>query len=608
MTKLSDLLRGAAERAPLGEASVSTATAARRVRLNRATRATGNGIAGLGAAALVVAGVVAPGGALAQSQADSAALNPEAAPAAPGGDIKYAGYESGADLRYAEWGYCGSFPLNDFGYGDTGLLSIAVDWEALGAEVDGGATVDLPYTVTVLSDFSGAPNGPAAVVLWNGMVVAMVNADQAGGAMAPGADYTSGDVVEAVASIPLVDCFEGNPLPGGKYEMVVSQSFVDAIVEPEPGPTPEPGLSPEPVPGDGSGTSAGSESTNPDATDSTLVDPNTTEISIDPMPTEPYFPTNRVVSEPYGFVVAGEPVEDAFAQYYPEPWAPPTMPDDILTPAGARELFESTATTDAWDMAAGTSRWFLPNYGDTPDGAQTFARVEPTYYGCAWDGTTGRSFPDRSSASPLLRVSGDLPSRVGVSYGWVVDDNPRVALTVTNVSGHSLPGFYGEPNRALYLVKDGRVVAEIYPANVDPYSQGGIVTLEDGKVGADGDASAQEAASYWGILDDGASLSGNYLWRDVNGCWTETGPSRIASGTYTVLTMQSLGLQQWGDGTGVAVDQGFGGVETRPAIEPGTATDLTQPEIDYPAPGPVQEDWLEVQVWSSLGSVTITTH
>src|SRR5690606_32958322 len=56
--KMSDALRAAAETAPVDDVHVSASAAARRVKRSRAVRAGANGIAGVGAAGLVVAGVM----------------------------------------------------------------------------------------------------------------------------------------------------------------------------------------------------------------------------------------------------------------------------------------------------------------------------------------------------------------------------------------------------------------------------------------------------------------------------------------------------------------------------------------------------------------------
>ena len=56
--KMSDAIRGAAESAPVEDAHISVSAVRSRARRNRGLRAGANGIVGVGAAALVVAGVM----------------------------------------------------------------------------------------------------------------------------------------------------------------------------------------------------------------------------------------------------------------------------------------------------------------------------------------------------------------------------------------------------------------------------------------------------------------------------------------------------------------------------------------------------------------------
>ena len=332
------------------------------------------------------------------------------------------------------------------------------------------------------------------------------------------------------------------------------------------------------------------------------------------MPVEPQGWDYRITAEPVAFAIAGEPVENPFADYYPQPWTPPAQPDDILTPAIARELFDAAATSDGWDMAEGTSRWILPNgYGQ----AATFAPAQgnPGYFGCSWDGVSGLTFPARSAELDLLSISADVPSRLSISYGWVVDGNPEVTVSVTNTSSYSIPGFYGEPNRSLYLVKDGQVVAEAYPTNVDPNGQllakSALTTDAAGvtREAVQQDETAQryepvpeDPDSYWGLLAPDETVSGTYLWRDVNRCWREDGSNAtITAGTYTLLSLQNLSLQQFGAGVS-------GGDTAIPEPAPLAVDPLVDPGVDtVTTVAPVQEDWLDFQVWTSLGTVTITT-
>jgi len=607
MTRLSDLLRGAADRAPIDEASVAVDRVSRRVRLNRSMRVAGNGVAGAGAAALVAFAVVIPGAAMTASSQDD--LAPAAAPDA-GGAVKANeadGMLAAPEGRAMAWGTCGSFPLQDFGYGAADGLGLAVAFDGSGTP-DGGSTVDVAYTLTADDGVDAATSGPDVAVLWDGMVVATASGEDAETVLA----LAAGDSVDGSVALPLVDCFEGNPLPASKYELVVSQGFTNVQAET----TSEPGAEPSVTPSDEPGVDPGPSTPEPPLpTDATLsrdsASDSAVEPDIAPMPVEPYGWDFRVTSEPVAFAIAGDPVDNPFADHFPQPWTPPEQPDDILTPEKARELFDAAVTSLPWGMAAGSSRWVMPNGAG---GRETFA-AEQEYFGCSWDGKPNPTFPSRSADLGFLTTRADVPDRVSVSYGWVVDDNPTISLTVTNTSDYSIPGFFGEPNRSLYLVKDGRVVAQAYPVNVDP--NGGRLLAVDGVAVA---RAQEESDAYWGTLAPGESVSGTYLWRDVSTCANGDGTTaRLSAGTYTLLAMQSISLQDYeavyGGGIGIPVPEPLvdpaiaadakasggatessGGIAPRGAIEPDIAI------------APAQPDWLELQVWTSLGNVTIATH
>ncbi len=654
MTKLSDLLRSGADRAPVGEASVSVGRAARRVRVQRGVRAAGNSVAGLGVVALAVLGIVQPGSALNSSQRDSAALAPGAAPVAGAEAPKDATVAS--DGRWMSWGACGSFPLQDYGVGGTDALSIAAEFDAA-ATPDGGATLDVPVTVTANQALDVTTTGPDAVVLWQGMVVAALTASQAEQALT----LAQGDTTKSTASLPLVNCFTAAPLPASGYELVLSQAFMNAVAAPTPEPSPSieptvaptvapvPTTAPEPaptatiVPGPAP-TPQTTFPLNPNAGGSDpaagLGAPSdgTAPSDVAPMPVEPRGWDYRITSDPITFSVAGDPVDNPFADYYPQPWTPPAQPVDILTPSIARSLFDAAATSAPWDMKEGSSRWILPNgYGQMETFAPT--TTDQNYFGCSWDGLSGLHFPTRSADLGLLSVSAEVPARLSVSYGWVVDDNPKVTVSVTNTSSYSIPGFYGEPNRSLYLVKDGRVVAQAYPVALDPNA--GMLMKQSAL--ATEPTAQDDPATYWGTLAPAASLSGTYLWRDITGCSSQDGTATsLSSGKYTLLVMQSMSLQPYSNGTvvlngtavpgvgvaeparlgngttsvgsGTAVGSGkaSGGASSTPAAPPAATDPIAVGPISIdpmpPIIGPSQQDYLDLQVWTSLGTVTITTH
>jgi len=141
-------------------------------------------------------------------------------------------------------------------------------------------------------------------------------------------------------------------------------------------------------------------------------------------------------------------------------------------------------------------------------------------------------------------------------------------------------------------------VAEANPASIDPNGQ--MLRREAGGIAYD--TNQEETDSYWGLLAPGETVSGTYLWRDVNGCWREDGAiTSLSAGTYTLLAMQSISLQQYD--TGVSI--GSVGVPEPALLDGDVRNDPAVSTVTTVSP--VQEDWLELQAWTSLGTVTITT-
>jgi hypothetical protein len=603
MTRLSDLLRGAADRAPVGEASVSIREAHRRIRVQRGVRGVANGLAGAGAAALIVVGVINPTIAASSDGADSA-LAP--VPADDGGMI-LSGNGAERDSYYSGyWGACGANLYEDIG-DTTEALTLTVDPDGL-LDLEGGTTVDIPTSLSATGDLEVRTTGPEAVLLYDGIVVARLGTVEAEQIL----DLASGDIVDSTLSFPLVNCFDGAALPAAEYELVVSQGFATVTIDPGPEPSPEPSWTPVPEPSV-EPTPLPEPSPVPEPTLVPRPNPlpsvedgsiGASSIAVVPepeiMPVEPSPWDSREVTSAVTLTVAGDPVDDPFGAYI---WSPPEKPTDFLTPALARELYQAGLVSGTWDMAPGTSRWIIPNY-ETASPVDSMRIAAPGgWYGCSWDGSTGLTFPTQSAILDLLDVSATFPSRINLSYGWVVDDNPEVHYSVTNTSEYSLPGFYGEPNHSLYLVKDGRVVAEAYPQNMNPYNGGfGYQTVT---------ASTDTAAEYWGILSPGTTLTGDYLWRDVNGCWTDSGPRTVTAGVYTLMTMQSLYVDDSGGGYPIlyAEDETVKGDGNTGVAEPGLAPEpvSTQTLVDPGIDPTYTYDSVELQVWTSLGSVTITT-
>ena len=615
MTRLSDLLRGAANRAPLGEASVSLAKARRRIRARRGFRGAANGLVGAGAAALVFVGVVQP--ALSSDEDKASAHAP-----IPANDTRQfdSADSEGGDLYAAEWASCGS----SFSYGSAdqdSAFALAVDADEW-LDLDGGGTLDMTARLSANSDVSILTSGAEAVFLYEGTVVAMLDAAQAEETL----DLSRGDEIDSALSFPLVNCFDGAPLPAAKYELVVSQSYSVIEDEPAPAPTevpepsPSPTVAPNPAP---SPTSAPDPSPSPTVVGTTSA-PETGRgegYSIDGLakadlpPEDVLMPAflwdNREIAPVATVSIAGDPVDDPFGDYL---WSPPDRPDDVLTPNQARALYQAGLVSEAWDMAPGTSRWIIPSYGDDVfelDLAASSRAISPSgWYGCGWDDASGVAFPAQSAELDLLDMSVSFPSRISLSYGWVVDGNPEVHVTVTNTSGYSLPGFSGEPNHALYLVKDGRVVAEAWAQSMYPYSGDEDLPVE---AALTGNARATEPAdpdAYWGTLPPGDSVTGDYLWRDLNGCWTGSGRQSVEAGTYILLASQTLYLDD-SDGHPILYDvpvlaEEGTGADSSAAIAPAPQVDVDRTDEEVVDPG-YYYDWVELQVWTSLGTVTIAT-
>ncbi|MCB2412842.1 hypothetical protein LGT39_08285 [Demequina sp. TTPB684] len=570
MTRLSDHLRGLADRAPVADSTISVDVASRRIHRQRRLRAGANAAAGLGAAAVIAVAAVNPGAGGNDLAADAAA------PDIAGGASDGAMATEDQATRLA-WGLCGSYPLEEL---------VAVDpvnsltLRGAPEEATGGAAITLDATLMPASSGEVETFGPQALVLWNGMVVASGATEAVDAAVL---SLTAGEAIEQSVAIDLVDCWEGAPLPGGKYQVIAVQELYSALAE-------EPALPEEPVtePGTEPGTiePANTEPASPDTPvdDGTVTSGGLAADAVDYV---------RVVSTPVDFAVAGDVPDDPFGQYQPKPVEPVELPDDALTPAAARAEFAARATMTPWAMQKGSQRVVKVNDSleDNPDTAW-----ERNFFGCTWDSTTKSTVPATSASWDLLGVTASLPGTIDVSYGWVVEGNPTVELEVTNVSGYTLPGYWGsDPNTALMLVRDGAVVAEGYPVARDRDGQYSEIDI------------AQDS-----MLSPGETLGGTYLWREVNACSTDGGSAELAPGTYTVVNVQSVYIE-----TGQPYYETFGeegvpevAIDT-PVARDGAATagdggDAAGSSTSAIAPAPVDYDWLELQVWTSLGTVTVS--
>jgi hypothetical protein len=563
--KMSDALRAAADSAPVEELSVSTSRVRSRARRNRAIRVGANGIVGVGAAALVfagVAGVVANQTALGAAEADNGKTEDTAGGAIEPGFV-------GNDGMVVAGGpvACGSaLDLTQFPAGD---VSATVLW---GGIQDNTAQFKVLYETK--SDLSFSPDSPTAYVVWNGLVVAAgpVASDSDQLTVTADANATRG------AGLDLNNCWDGAALPAGDYT-IVTVTGVSPYIPPVPEPTGGPDIAPEPAP-------------DPSVT----LDPDTS-VSSDASANFVEEPVSFAVSDAVPFTIAGDPVKDPFAKYL-NPTDPgavdpnPATPSDVLTSDEARKAYEA-ALLGKWDMAVGTQR--VVKTSDSQDESPD-AWVD-TYYGCPMDGANG-AFPAQSADLNWLAVTGDLPSSVHLSYGWVVDDNPLVHYALKNTTDWSLPGFYEGASPRLVLVKDGKAVAEAYPVNPDQNNMGIAYATDSAKA-------AGERLIYTpdnGYLAPGDTLSGDYLWRDLNGCWNAARANVVQPGTYTVLSAQDLYL---GNDYAIAYQAEVEGGGAADDVAPDAPSDSDEPE-PIMAPAPADSDSVSFTVWTSLGTVTVT--
>ena len=558
--KMSDALRAAADSAPVQDISVSTNSVRSRARRNRAVRVGANGILGVGAAALVfagVAGVIANQTGVGAAETDGgmkAQDNPAGAPE-PG----FVGSDSMLACGY-------KFDLAAYPTGDVTAVA------TLGDVADSAVPVEVAY--------SGGADAftvdvPGVFVIWNGLVVGNPG-------VADASTSTTVDPVVVSGNADLVNCWDGSALPAGDYTIVTVTS-VTADVPPVDEPTAAPSVSPDPA-----------ASVDPNTSVSSDASGAATDVAVEPV--------TYAVSDAVAFTIAGDPAKDPFQQYL-NPTDPgtanpnPNTPDDVLTSEEARTAYEA-ALSGKWDMAVGTQRVVLT--GDSKDSDQNL--WAKGYFGCPMEGTPS-GFPSQSADLNWLGVKGDLPSGIHVSYGWVVDGNPLVHYAVKNNTDWSLPGFYQGSSPRLVLVKDGRVVAEAYPVNPNQNNVGIAYATDDGTAGG-GDKLIYAPEN--GYLAPGDSQSGDYLWRDLSGCWTANGANTVAPGTYTVLSAQDLYL---GNDYAVAYqsgrDAGGPAVDVAPAPAPDEALASAEPE-PIMAPAPADSDSVSFTVWTSLGTLTVT--
>ncbi|WP_143338112.1 hypothetical protein [Demequina sp. NBRC 110054] len=610
--RLSDSLHGAADGAPVDGVHVSAVEAARRVQRRRTMRTSGFtaaavlgvGMLGLGAVQL------APhlGGLSSGSAADTAASEDSGF----GGDESLAESDSSSAMLAA--GSCGT-TLDGLAYGTP---TVSLSAEMLSDAVPGG-TLGFEATTTALEDVSLQSGRPLtyAYVLWDGVVVATYP----GPANAFTDDLqiielTEGESTADAGMIELVNCWDGEAIPAGEYEVVFTQEFWAT----EPLPEPDLSASATAVPEattDSDETTGSEEDGVAEPVEPTVApdDAVTSSGSSDSGAASSGIASDqgfRIVSDALGFTVEGDPVDEPFADYLggDDPTASPTVTyDDLLTPDIARSLYEENLAGE-WDMAAGSQRVVLTSDSEDDDGSLW----ERSWYGCSYDDEES-TFPAESAVIDLLDVDVAAPSVLPVSYGWVVDGNPEMTSQVNNVSEWTVP-YWSDAQPNLLLVQDGRVIAQAYPASTDRYGE--VWMADDVALGAEsGDAASIEIMPAYsdGYLEPGSTVGGTYLWRDVDTCdYT----SDLPAGTYTVLDQRSIYLETAGvysseDYDLPAVDdaveetwieEGAAGGGTDTDADVNVETIAVEPEYDG---GEYDYEWLELTVWTSLGDVRVIT-
>ncbi|WP_084104724.1 hypothetical protein [Demequina sp. NBRC 110056] len=648
--KLSDALRGAADRAPMGDAHVSVEAVTGRVRRQRAVRTGSAGVLGAGACAVLAFGAMGPLANLSGSDESTADMAVAGEAMEETGATAYDGGADSALARPAEQWWCGStFSAEDgtWAWGDASGVTFE-----LGEPAIDGTELQLPHTLTVDRPVD-LISSPDALIVWDGIVVGRVVGDspfEYGPAdepmlpddvyerLDPATEFTS---LEQTTVLEAANCWDGAPLPAGKYEVhqAWTLAYADGTSEPAPIETPEEvpsdelvGPTPDDVPQEdieGTDPSVVTDGAESGAAESGAAESGTGggssgSAGSDTTSSRALPETFRVAAGPTTLVIEGDPVDDPFGAYlgHSEPGEPPVdpidpvepndpveVPDDLLTPEKARALFDATRASALWDMAPGSQRWVKANDAAT----QTDGAWESLYYGCVWDSGTDGTFPSESADMGLLDVRFDAPASISVSYGYVVDGNPLVSASTTNVSEYTIPSFWGGQTPMLALVRDGRVVAESY---TEPLQRGGY-------------GMAEPAIAELSVMPDnghfapGATDASESLLRNVNAC---DGSSGVAPGTYTLLTHTSVyvggeyAVAFGGEADALVEQEAMARLEElgeagatggftagdEPVLYGDGDTPAVEPDMISIAPAPDGGgDWVEFQVWTALGTLTV---
>ena len=132
MTRLSDSLRGLADRAPVDEVGVSTSDATRRIHRGRRLRAAANATAGAGVAAVIALAAIHPGLGSTGTSADAAL----GSGAPEGAKVAGPGFDASGASQLA-WGQCGTRPFDTYTPSPSEIFSLTLG--DIGAEVEQGA-------------------------------------------------------------------------------------------------------------------------------------------------------------------------------------------------------------------------------------------------------------------------------------------------------------------------------------------------------------------------------------------------------------------------------------------------------------------------------------
>jgi hypothetical protein len=423
-------------------------------------------LARLAVTAVVIAGAV---GALGLGLAPS--LFDEPSPSTSNGQHPD-GDPNGPSLYDAWWGTCGTDPLAAFPVGPTDLFDLAVDLEP-GLKVGMGVNLEGTATLTPLADSSVLTKGIDVLFLFDGRVVGSATSED----ILQIQDFSEGLPVDIPLSTPITGCDgEGFLLPGD-YTAVVSMGYTTDVDDPSD----ESGASP------------------------------------------------RVTAEPVAFTIVGDRSTNPLYQepdpQYPgsgTPMAPP-YPDNALSIVDLVSTVEAAADDSTWDLEPGTWRWST---------SPTYSTQSMSIDNRCWlYNSLIDHVPEETAELDIISLEGSVPREIDLRYGWLVDTAPLVTVKLTNTTGSYLPGFqpYYGYGMELYLVKDGRVVAQSHLVDTTPWWEyEAQMSYLDTDVVAD-------PADYYGLFAPHGVAFSRSVWVGVSPCRDTPNNIGFQSGTYTAV-------------------------------------------------------------------------